>query len=209
MKVLAVFNSKGGSGKSTIAMHVAVAAAETLNVVILDADINATTTAWRQARNVEKPAVEATSATNLRADIARMRKAGVDLVVLDCPPSITASSSLIVAQSDFVLVPVQPTMPDIAGCFNATRIIDSQSKPYAFIMNRCPPPSKEVRDTLDALGQSGEVCPVLIGDRIAFSRALASGLAVTEYEMTGKANAEIVDACAWILNRIGASNGKN
>lgn len=208
MKVLAVFNSKGGSGKSTIAMHIAVAAAEQLRVAILDVDPNATTTEWGRARESDTPHVEQSSAFKLKADIERMRTAGADLVVLDCPPSITAESAFLVSCADFVVVPVQPTMPDVAGCFKATKIIDAQKKPYAFILNRCPPPSIETQQAEEGLSQSGPLCPISIGDRIAFSRALASGVAVTEMMRKGKAFDETMAVSAWILEKIGATNGK-
>lgn len=203
MKVLAFFNSKGGSGKSTLAMHLAVAAAERLRVVILDADPNGTTTTWSGAREAEAPAVQQTDSTKLKAHLATLKQQGVELIVLDCPPSITADSSILVSCADCVIVPVQPTMPDVAGCFNATRIIDAQGKPYFFILSRCPPPSPETRESLEALSSAREVCPVLIGDRIAFSRALKMGLAVTEYGKDSKAHAEAVQACNWILDKIG------
>lgn len=206
MKVLAFFNSKGGSGKSTMAMHVAVAAAEKLRVVILDADPNGTTTVWSGARESEVPAVEPTSSVILRTHLSRLEKQGVQLVVLDCPPTITAESAFLVSCADLVVVPVQPTMPDVAGCFNATRIIDAQGKPYIFIMSRCPPPSQEVRESLEALSAASTVCPIMIGDRIAFSRALKLGLAVTEYGKDTKADDEVTQACNWILKKIGVEH---
>lgn len=207
MRVLAVFNTKGGSGKSTLSMHVGVAAAESLNTVILDADPNKSTLNWGKTRETAVPAVRETSSARLLAEIAELEKAGVDLVILDCPPSINAETVSLVAAADFVMVPVQPTILDVAGCYNATKMIAAQKKPFAYIVSRCPTPSQDTRDAITALEKSGEVCPVVISDRIAFSRALAYGLAVTEYEKTGKAYEEAMQSCKWILDKIGAANG--
>jgi chromosome partitioning protein len=208
MKVLAVFNSKGGSGKSTLSMHLAVAAAEHMRVAILDLDAEGaeTSSVWSKARDAVAPHVEASNAARLVADIGRMQKAGADLIVLDCPPSITAESAFFVSHADFVVVPVQPKMPDVAACYKAIRIVRSQNKPFAYVLNRCPPPpSIEVEQAMEGLSESGELCPVLIGDRIAFSRALASGNAVTEFQ-SGKAGDEARAACDWILNKLGVNH---
>jgi chromosome partitioning protein len=207
MRVLAVFNTKGGSGKSTLSMHVGVAAAETLNTVILDADPNKSSVNWGKTRATEVPAVKETSSARLLGELEFLKNSGVDLVILDCPPSINADTALLVSAADFVMVPVQPTILDVAGCYNATKMITAQKKPFAYIVSRCPTPSQDTRDAITALEKSGEVCPTIISDRIAFSRALAYGLAVTEYEKTGKAYEEAMQSCKWILEKIGAENG--
>jgi chromosome partitioning protein len=188
-------------------MHVGVAAAETLNTVILDVDPNRSTMKWGKTRETAVPAVRETSSTKLMGDILELKKNGVDLVILDCPPSITADSAFLVSCADFVMVPVQPTIVDVAGCYNATKIIMAQKKPFAYIVNRCPAQSQDTREAIAALEKGGELCPVIIGDRIAFSRALAYGLAVTEYEKTGKAYEEAMQSCKWILEKIGVKNG--
>jgi chromosome partitioning protein len=206
-KVLAVFNTKGGSGKSTISMHVGVAASEFLNTVILDADPNKSSFNWAKTRESDAPTVRETGSSRLLGDLAQLRKDGVGLVILDCPPSISADTVALVSAADFVVVPVQPTILDVTGCYNATRMIMSQNKPFVYIVSRCPTPSPDTRDAIRALEKSGEVCPVVISDRIAFSRALAYGLAVTEYEQTGKAFEEAMKSCKWILEKIGVANG--
>lgn len=203
MKVMAVFNTKGGSGKSTISMHVGVAASESINAVILDADPNKSSATWGKTRKTATPLVKETSSARLTAEIEALRGQGVDLVILDCPPSINADTVSLVAAADFVVVPVQPTILDVAGCYNATKMITSQQKPFVYVVSRCPTPSQDTRDAIAALEKSGEVCPVVISDRIAFSRALAYGLAVTEYEKSGKAYDEAMQWCNWILRKIG------
>lgn len=206
MKTIALFNSKGGSGKSTLSIHLAVAAAESMRVGILDLDCDnsETSSIWSDAREEGLPPhVRRSSAGSLENDLKEMQEAGADLVILDCPPSITAYSSFFVQKSDFVVVPVQPKMPDVAACHKAIRIVRSQGKPFVYILNRCPPiESAEVVSSIEGLSQSGELCPVLIGDRIAFARALESGVAVTEYS-SGTAGKEAAEACAWILKKIG------
>ena len=60
----------------------------------------------------------------------------------------------------------------------------------------------EVAQAIEALSNWGEVCPVIIGDRRSFSRALASGQSVIEFEAGSVAAKEAADACIWILSKI-------
>lgn len=202
MKTIAFFNSKGGAGKSTLAVHLGVVAAYERPTALLDADPQGTLRAWGGARTLEAPAVLPVSAANLGTELGSLAKQGVALSVLDCPPYITAESSRLVDLSDFVVVPVQPTMPDIAGCNHAVEIIRASGKPFAFVLNRAPARAPEVAQAIEALSQWGEVCPIVIGDRRSFSRALASGQSVTEFESGSAASKEAAEACAWILSKI-------
>lgn len=202
MKKIAFFNSKGGAGKSTLAVHVGVAAAYERRTVLLDADPQGTLRAWSGVREHSSPAVLTVSAANLASELAVLERQGVELAILDCPPYITAESAQLVAQCDFVVVPVQPTMPDIAGCNHAVQIIRSTGKPFAFVLNRAPARAPEVAQALEALSQWGEVCPIIIGDRRSFSRALASGQSVVEFDGDSVAGKEVADACAWVLSKI-------
>ena len=202
MKVVGFFNSKGGSGKSTLAVHLGVAASKKRNTVLLDTDPQGTLSAWSNARNHESPVVQSVSGSTLSAELTKLRKSGVELAVLDCPPYITPESTRLVALCDFVVVPVQPTMPDIAGCNHAVRIIQSQETPFAFILNRAPARAPEVAQSLEALTSWGVVMPCQLGDRRAFSRALASGQSVAEMDEDSPAALEAAAACEWILNWI-------
>jgi chromosome partitioning protein len=202
MKTIAFFNSKGGAGKSTLAVHLGVAAAYDRATALLDADPQGTLKAWSAVRQHESPVVLAVSAASLAGDLARLASQKVALCVLDCPPYITAESAKLVALCDFIIVPVQPTMPDIAGCNHAVDIIKSTGKPFAFVVNRAPARAPEVAQAIEALSQWGEVCPVIVGDRRSFSRALASGQSVIEFEDGSAAAKEAATACTWILSKI-------
>lgn len=202
VKTIAFFNSKGGAGKSTLAVHLGVAAAYDRRVALLDADPQGTLRTWGGARELDAPAVLAVSAASLASDLAMLAKQGVELAIIDCPPYISAQSAALVNAADFVVVPSQPTMPDIAGSRHAVEIIKSTGKRFGFIINRAPTRAPEVAQASDALALWGEVCPVVVGDRRSFSRALASGQSVAEFESGSAAAKEAADACAWVLSKI-------
>jgi chromosome partitioning protein len=202
LKTIAIFNSKGGAGKSTLAVHLGVAASYDRRVALLDADPQGTLRAWGGARELDSPAVLSVSAASLTNDLAMLARQGVELAIIDCPPYITAQSAALVSAADFVVVPSQPTMPDIAGSRHAVDIIQSTGKPFGFIINRAPSRAPEVAQAGEALGQWGEVCPAVVGDRRSFSRALSSGQAVTEFDGDSAAAQEAEEACRWILSKI-------
>jgi chromosome partitioning protein len=202
LKVISFFNSKGGAGKSTLAVHCGVAAAYERRTALLDADPQGTLKAWGAQRTFDAPSVLSVSAASLSNDLANLAGQGAELCVIDCPPYITAESSRLVELSDFVVVPVQPTMPDIAGCNHAVEIIKATGKPFAFVINRAPSRAPEVAQAIEALSVWGEVCPIIIGDRRSFSRALASGQSVTEFDGDSAASKEAAAACAWIISKI-------
>jgi chromosome partitioning protein len=71
-------------------------------------------------------------------------------------------------------------------------LVRHYDKPFAAVLTFCPPSAREVEDTLKVIEQLGaEICPVRIGNRIAFSRAQQTGRAAQEIEPNGKAAQEI------------------
>lgn len=201
MKTIGVFNSKGGSGKSTVTVHIGVAAAFEQRVALLDADPQGTLRKWGKVRQVAGPAVLPVTADNLADELAKLERQGVDIALVDCPPYITAESSRLVSLCDFIVVPVQPTMPDVSGCAHAVKIILASKKPFGFVVNRVRPRVPETEEAVDALQKWGEVCGVMLGDRIAFSRALASGLSVAEFAARGDAKKEAAGLSKWVMEK--------
>lgn len=202
MKTIAFFNSKGGAGKSTLAVHAGVCAAYDQATVLLDADPQGTLQTWAGKRSLDAPAVMPVTAGNLAAQLATMKSRGVALAIIDCPPYITAESALLVRDADFVVVPVQPLMPDLEGCKKAVAIIKSTGRPFAFVINRAPSRAPEIAQAQEELTQLGEVCPVVVGDRRSFYRALASGQSVAEFDASSAASSEAAALYAWILSKI-------
>lgn len=201
MKTLGIYNTKGGAGKSTLAVHLGVSAAYERRTALLDADPQGTLRAWAGVREHASPAVLPVSAATLTNELATLKGHGVELAVIDCPPYITAESTLLLQETDFVVVPVQPTMPDIAGCNHAVQIIKSAGKRFAFVINRAPSRAPEVAQAIEALSQWGDVCPVVLGDRRSYSRAMASGQAVLEFDARSAAGKEIAQACTWLFSQ--------
>ncbi len=90
MHIIAVTSQKGGSGKTTLAGHLAVAAdrAGAGKVALVDTDPQGSLSEWWNARKAETPLFARTVTARLGTDIERMRSFGIDLLIVDTPPAI-------------------------------------------------------------------------------------------------------------------------
>ena len=200
MKRIAFLSQKGGSGKTTLALHVAVAASEQgLAVVVLDADPQASAAAWAQTRDRETPTVAAAPAGSVHTVLDAATQENFDLAIIDAAPHLDPAIAQIAAAADFIIIPVRPTALDLHTANRAAAVATAAGKPYGFILNGCPARAVEIPEAhaiLATLG--GVVCPITIGERRAYARALGAGLAVTEFAAPSKAAAEIRALWAWI-----------
>jgi chromosome partitioning protein len=196
--VYALCSTKGGCGKSTLAIHLSVAAACTHKVLLVDADPQGTVSTWGATRSSDQPVVVKANPSNIVEIVDAARDEGFTLVFIDCPPHAIAGTTDLLAVADFVVIPCQPTMPDVAATQQAVMLVVASGKPFSFAINRAPARAPEVAQTQMALASAGEVSPVVIGDRRAFSRALTDSLAVTEMPHGEKASFEILSYWNWL-----------
>ena len=200
MRVLAFLSQKGGAGKTTLAVHSAVAAIEAgERVVLIDTDPQRSATVWATAREGDAPVV----ATVAPADVDRVLRAAADeamtLAVLDTAPHAAPEATRIARVAGLVLIPCRPTAFDMAAVEASVRIVGAAKAKAAIVLSACPPRAPEVAEAREALVAYGlPIVPGEITERRAFARAISSGRAVTEFEADGKAAAEIRGLWSWI-----------
>src|ERR1035438_6384478 len=86
MFVVALLSQKGGPGKTTLAVNLAVAAAEQgLAAVIIDLDPQANAANWKDRRSTENPAVASAPPGRVRQTLEAAKQHGADFVVIDSP----------------------------------------------------------------------------------------------------------------------------
>lgn len=204
MKVIAFLSQKGGAGKTTLAVHTAVAAHEAgLGVVLIDTDPQKSATVWGEARQDEAPVVATADVSDLRRVLDAARRDGMELAIVDAAPHAAPAAASIARAVDLVAIPCRPTAFDLAAIEGAVRIAKAAGVKAAFILSACPFRAPEIVETRDALGSYGlPVAPVEITERRAFARAVASGRAVTEFEADGKAAGEIRALWSWLQEQI-------
>lgn len=204
MKKIAFLAQKGGSGKTTLVVHAAVAAAEAgERVVVIDTDPQKSATVWRDARAQETPIVATAAAADLGRVLDAAANEGMTLAIVDTAPHAAPDATRIVRAVDLVAIPVRPTAFDIAAAGSAVDIVKAAGVRAVFVLSACPFRSPEIAETRSVLAGYGlAIAPVDIIDRRAFARAVATGRAVTEFESDGKAAVEIRALWAWLMEQM-------
>lgn len=200
MKVVAFISQKGGVGKSTICVHMAVAAMQGKHrVAIIDTDPQESLAHWAKARENKPPPVAVVVPSQLKEALRAAEADGYQLVLIDSQPLIGAGASIIAETADLVLTPCQPGPFDIAGLPATMELIAATRKRTIVVLSRCPSRNLDIESARNAIHQMRfTLAPVEIGDRTAFRRALASGSAVTETDPSGLAAEEIRNLYAWM-----------
>ena len=203
MRSITFLSQKGGSGKTTIAVHVAVSAQQSgERVILIDTDPQASASTWAAARTTEEPQIVKSSAVETRT---LLRNAGGrNFAIIDSAPHSTAGIDVLASLADLLLIPCRPSVFDLAATITSVNIAKAAKKPAAFILNACAPRGSETEQAREVLKKHGfPVAPVTIGDRKAFSRAIISGEAVTEFEPHGKAAQEVMALWRWLKEQLG------
>ncbi len=202
MKAITFVTQKGGSGKSTLCISLAVAAQEAgQSVCILEMDRQATVTDWAEHRRADTPEVAQIDATQLDDIMARLRSSDFDYVFIDTPGVDSPGSLAAIRAADLCVIPCRPTPADLRAFKPTLAAIYRLEKKFAFVLNQTPPRSYRVRDASDGLAVLGVLPDVNIVMRNDHQDALGMGQGVTEYNPTGQAASEVRRLWTWIQKR--------
>jgi len=201
MKTLAILSQKGGTGKTTLALHLAVAAERAgFPVAVLDLDPQSSATGWKDTRANETPSVTSIQASRLSQARDLADKSGAALVIIDSAPHSADAAVAAAEAADMVLTPCRPGILDLRAIATTARIVKLVGRPGYVVLNHAPPRAPRlIEDALDAARQHGlAVAPVVIHQRSAFAHSLTSGQTAQEYEPDGKAAEEITALFEWV-----------
>src|SRR3954464_4632791 len=202
MKILSFVTQKGGSGKSTLCISLAVAAQEAgHSVCILEMDKQATVSQWLEHREADTPEVAQVPAERLESTIGRIRAGTYDFVFVDTPGVDSPGTAAAIRFADLCVVPCRPTPADLRAFKPTLAAIQRLEKPFAFVLNQTPPRSYRVRETAEGLAVLGMIADVNIVMRNDHQDALGLGQGVTEFNPAGPAADEIRRLWTWIDNR--------
>jgi chromosome partitioning protein len=204
MKTIAILSQKGGAGKTTLAIHLAVAAAqETLNTLIVDLDPQASAAKWSDRREAELPLVVSAHASRLDAVLKDARANDGHLAILDTAPNSDNITLQAARAADFVLIPCRPAILDLEAIASTLDLVRATNTPAVVVLNAVAPVGLEAEEAAEAITELGtEVCPVRLVSRVAFSRSLISGQAAQEVDPMGKAAQETHALHKFICERV-------
>jgi chromosome partitioning protein len=213
MKVIGLLSRKGGVGKTTLAVHLAVLAQQSgQRTLLIDLDPQRSAAAWWRAREAETPALVETQPAELRDILDAARTDNVDLVVVDTRPSVEADVAHVATLSDLVLIPTRPAIFDLRAILGTLDVVKGTARRSLLVLNACPPArgageASIVTDARRALMAFGvPVAPVAVTSRAAFVAAPVIGLTAGETEPESKAAKEI---CAlWRIVEKELAHGK-
>ena len=193
MRTLAFVSQKGGSGKSTIASSVAVAAHQTNEkVCVIDMDPQGSLTNWARLRAAGDIEVLASGAARLPALLAALERRGVTLALLDTPGAEGAASSAAMRVADLNIVPSRPSLFDLWASARARASLEEIGAEFVFLLNQCPPAqTARVQDGVEALEEMGRLIFPLILARVEYQDAARRGRGVTELNPSGGAAQEM------------------
>jgi chromosome partitioning protein len=194
--IIVVAQQKGGSGKTTLAAHIAVAWARHGPVALLDLDPQGSLAAWFAAR--ERRLGPGAAGLTLRTGggwgarrdaVALARDHAV--VIVDTPPRADAEAKQAIGFGDLVAVPVQPTPVDLWATASTLRLALGEEVPAMLVLNRVPPRAGTGAAALEAIRASGaKAARAQLGNRVAFAASIGAGATCFETEPSGKAAAE-------------------
>jgi chromosome partitioning protein len=204
MLVIAFASQKGGSGKTTLAGHVAVQA-ERMGagpVALVDTDPQGSLSDWWNERQAETPAFARTQIARLAEDVQRMRDLGIKLLVIDTPPAITATICDVISICDLVVIPTRPSPHDLRAAGATVDLVENLGKPLVFVVNGATPRARITAEAAIALSQHGTVAPVTIHHRTEFAASMIDGRTVMELACNPRSSEEIAQLWDYIADRL-------
>ncbi len=193
MKTLALVSQKGGSGKTTLCLNLAIAATlQKKTVVVIDLDPQQSAARWSRLRASETPVILPGHGPNLAELVARAADNGADLCLIDTAPKSESAALIAAKLSNLTLIPCQPSNLDLDAVADSVNIVTLAKANAAFVLNNCRASTGLADDAAEALSAYAlPLAPVRIGSRVAFVKSLTEGKGVMEYEPKGTASAEI------------------
>ncbi len=193
MRTIAFVGQKGGSGKSTIASSLAVAAqAMGEKVCLVDMDPQGSLANWARTRAARDVAVIVSGAARLPAWLAFLERKGVTLAILDTPGAEGAASSGAMQVADLNIVPSRPSLFDLRASARTCAALEEIEAQFVFLLNQRPlRQTAQVQDCVETLEEMGDLISPAILMRADYQEAARHGWGVTELNPDGAAAGEM------------------
>lgn len=195
MKTIIVANQKGGSGKSTLVTHLAVAADRAGDgpVILTDTDPQGTTADWFNARASDTPGYVSATMATLREKIQALEEAGAAWLFVDTAPSINEQNADLLRLADLVIVPLCASPNDVRALAKTLPILQDSGRPFVFALTRVNPQARLTVQTVMTLSEHGTVIQPPLRERVVFPTSMIDGQTAQEIDPNGPASKEIAE----------------
>ena len=212
MQTIVLTTQKGGSGKSTLSISLALAAIRAgHNVRLIETDPQGTVSNWKRRRPYASPIVEPIyAAREVEQRLQSLARTSVTVTIVDTAGGETAATNSAIRYSDLCLIPTRPSIADIEATAATLRVIRAWHKPFAYVLNQTPiRAAARLAGAEHALGAEAAldaaeiVAQPFVVMRNDYQDALSAGLAVCEHAPGGKSAEEIRALWQWVETRLG------
>ena len=212
MYTIVLATQKGGSGRTTLAIGLALAAIQAGHTVrLIETDSQGTLSNWQARRAYAEPIVEPVYvAGEIEQRLRALRESGVTLTIIDTAGGLSAATATAIRCADLCLIPARPTVADIEATASTLHTVRANDKPFAFVLNQTPIRGQRINNAATALSDeaasdmSGVLAQPFIVMRNDHQDALSAGLAVSEYAPHSKSADEVRGLWQWVEAKLTA-----
>ena len=205
-KVITISQQKGGTGKTTLAVHLALAFIKyhNLKVAIIDTDPQGSLGKWFVIRSEKK--VSNNNLTFKTASLwgaqyeSKTLKNDNDIVIIDTPPKIESDARPSIEASDLVIIPMTPSHVDFWATEAIIEIAKKAKKKILIQINRANRRSKLISKTNEYINSINvSATKTIIGHRQIYASSMGEGKTAVEKQKKGNAVEEIKELSGQIL----------
>jgi chromosome partitioning protein len=202
LKTIALIAQKGGVGKTTLAVNLAVAFGS--RSVLFDLDQQESAVMWSDRRRVESPHVEFLTERRLPEALRVARQQGFEFALLDTPPAAGPQAYTAAQAAELILIPCRPSLIDLDAIRRTAQLVKSAGVPAFVVFNAAPHSAttliEDARGIVEDVGLA--TAPAVLRERSAYRAAWPTGKAVIETEPYGKAAKEISVLKNWLCEQL-------
>lgn len=209
--VIAIVGQKGGTGKTTTAIGLAVAASKAGRAaVIIDLDPQANAANWKDRRKAENPAVVSAPPSRLKQTLETARTHGADFILIDTPGKSDTAAIEAARNADLVLVPAAPHIFHLETLSSLRDLLGvAGNKPAFVVLNTMhPQATKQAEDAKRLIADTFgfPVSPVHLCRRDIYAETQTTGLTPLEQQPEGKAAKELRQLYKFITRQVNKSD---